>query len=79
MKQYTSTIMVVGNIAVGKTTLINCLVKREPMRDISIAPTTSFELKNVVISLPSENAELTIKFVDVAGTNQAGVLIEQFA
>ena len=64
--------MVVGNIAVGKSTLIKCLVSGKSMRGIEVPRTINFEMSDsYTIDLPEEKAVLTINFNDVAGTNAA--------
>ena len=64
--------MVEGNIAVGKSTLIKCLVSGKSMRGIEVPRTLNFEMSDsYTIDLPDQNARLTINFNDVAGTNAA--------
>ena len=64
--------MVVGNIAVGKSTLIKCLVSGKSMRGVEVQRTLNFEMSDsYTIELKDEKAALTINFNDVAGTNAA--------
>ena len=79
-RQLQSKIMVVGNIAVGKSTLIKCLVSNKSMRGVEVQRTLNFEMSDsYTIELKDEQAALTINFNDVAGTNAATQLIAQFA
>ena len=79
VRQLQTKIMVVGNIAVGKSTLIKCLVSGKSMRGIEVPMTIQFESDdNYTINLPEQNAKLTINFSDVTGSNSAPLLITQF-
>lgn len=49
------------------------------MREVSIDVTIRFDFNETTISLPDENAELTIKLWDVAGVNSSEDLIAEFS
>ena len=72
LRQLTCKIMVIGNISVGKTTLIKCLVNGKSMKGVDIQRTVTYDVGEAyTIDLPDMNAKLTIKFHDVAGVNGA--------
>ena len=80
---YRTKIMVVGNISVGKSTLIKCLISGKRMRGVDVTRTHRFDLHDqqdrFSLPLPQKNAVLNIDFFDVAGENSANDLVRQFA
>ena len=77
---YRTKIMVVGNISVGKSTLIKCLISGKTMRGIEISRTHRFDVQDrFSLPLPKKNAVLNMDFFDVAGENSATDLVRQFA
>ena len=65
--------MVVGNIAVGKTTLINCLINGKRQNDIETMRTNAVEYKSKIMTVDSTS--LKLNFVDLAGNMTAKDLI----
>ena len=70
-----TTIMVVGNLAVGKSSLIRCLVQGRSMKGVDIGKTERFDEDSITLAVPNKNCDVKIRFIDVAGDNSAVELI----
>ena len=68
-----TTVLVVGNIAVGKTTLINCLINGRRQNDIEATRTNAVEYKSKIMRVGQTT--LKLNFVDLAGNMTAKDLI----
>ena len=66
--------MVVGNNAVGKSSLIHCIKDESSMRDKDLSRTVFTD--SVSIDYKKDEIHLTLKFIDVAGENSAQSLVE---
>ena len=75
--------MVLGNISVGKSTLIKCLISGKTMRGVEVKRTHRFDSHDdsdkFVLPIENENAMLQMDFFDVAGENSSYDLVCQFA
>ena len=61
-------VMVVGDNAVGKSSLIHCMRDGSSMRNQNLGPTIRFD-SSVSIEHSQGNINLTMNFIDVAGEN----------
>ena len=67
--------MVVGNLAVGKSSLIRCLVQGRSMKGVEMRKTERFDEDSITLSVPNKFYDVKIRFIDVAGDNSATELI----
>ena len=67
------TVLVVGNIAVGKTTLINCLISKQKQNDQVTERTNTVDTKSKTMQV--RDTTLKLNFVDLAGNMHAADLI----
>ena len=74
-KTFFTSVIVCGNVQVGKSSLIQCFMHERKMRGVAIKPTQRFDIENKTLPL-DENTDLAIKFIDVAGESGAQTLIE---
>ena len=72
-RKLNTTIMVVGNLSVGKSCLIRCLTSGQSMRGVDIPVTLRFDEDTKELNFDNETVK--IKFIDVAGVNSAVDLI----
>ena len=77
-KMHETTILVVGNIAVGKTTLINCLLHGKKQNDVKTQRTNAVDQVSKIMMVDRQTT-LKLNFVDLAGNMTAKDLIRQQA
>ena len=74
-KTMTSTILIVGNVAVGKTSLIECFKTNKSRKGEEVRPTITLEDHIIKRENPKTGEKIILKIRDLAGNNNAESLI----